>query len=104
MHHTHMWTPTTFALSVSHLMFLHYHALHSPDEGEGEEERREEREKLERGLEQFWGRVGQCVQATRDGHMLRDMARVGLSVPQPLVPDGDDEGKVLCVCVRRVLQ
>ena len=61
----------------------------SPDE-EKVEEQRTEKEKLMSDLTEFWGRLGWCVQATRDGHMLRDMARVELTVPQLLVPDGDD--------------
>ena len=61
-----------------------------------DEEQAREKEGRERDLMRFWQSLERRVQATKDGHMLRDMARVELTVPQPLVPDSSEE-KVLCI-------
>ena len=66
----------------------------SDEEEEGEGERERERERQECNLAQFWGRLGECVEATSNGHMLRDMAQVNLRLPQPLVPPEHGEEKV----------
>ena len=74
-------------------LYVYVYTLSSAEETDEEQSLREKEEQHKCDLIQFWQGLGQCVQATKDGHMLRDMARVELKqLPQPLVPaDGDEK-------------
>ena len=50
-------------------------------------------------LIQFWQGLDKCVQSTKDGHMLRNMAQIKLTVPHPLVPDSSEEKVTLTIMV-----
>lgn len=62
-----------------------------------DEDRRKEEEQHKSELIQFWRHLGQRVKATKNGHMLRDMAQVEVTLPQPLVPDTSEERVSSCV-------
>lgn len=67
----------------------------SEDE-EADEEKRKEEEQHKFDLIRFWQNLGKCVQTSKEGHMLRNMAQVEVNVTQPLVPDSSEE-KVSCL-------
>lgn len=61
------------------------------EDEEVDEEKRREEEQHELNLIQFWQNLGQCVQTSKEGHMLRDMAQIEVTLTQPLVPDSSEE-------------
>lgn len=61
------------------------------EDEEVDEEKRREEEQHKFSLIQFWQNLGQCVQASKDGHMLRDVAQIEVKLTQPLVPDNSEE-------------
>ena len=84
-----------------HVCIANVHVVDSSEEQVDDEKRREEEEEQCRksNLAKFWRHLGQRVRATREGHMLRDMAQVELTLPQPLVPDGSEERVSLSGCL-----
>lgn len=61
------------------------------EDEEVDEEKRREEEQHELNLIQFWQNLGQCVQTSKEGHMLRDMAQIEVTLTQPLVPDSSEK-------------
>ena len=64
-----------------------------------DEKKREDEQCCKSNLAQFWRHLSQHVRTTKDGHMLRDMAQVELTLPQSLVPDDTEERVSLSTCL-----